>query len=97
MVRGRLVKAWREARKTLSPVEAWAAFIVDEKAAKSYKAMRGRGAPVGRPRSEFISTPPSLPFLIDSTSSVQCAWKPTPQYTARSDRPKTLPKSRHRF
>ena len=43
MVRGRLVKAWREARKTLGPVEAWAAITGDEKVAKSYKAMRGRG------------------------------------------------------
>ncbi len=43
MVRGRLVKAWREARKTLGPVEAWASITGDEKTAKSYKAMRGRG------------------------------------------------------
>jgi nitrate reductase alpha subunit len=43
MVRGRLVSAWREARKTLGPVEAWAAIVGDEKVAKSYKAMRGRG------------------------------------------------------
>ena len=27
MVRGRLLKAWREARKTLAPVEAWAAIV----------------------------------------------------------------------
>jgi nitrate reductase alpha subunit len=43
MVRGRLIKAWREARKTLEPVEAWASIVGDEKAAKSYKAVRGRG------------------------------------------------------
>jgi len=43
MVRGRLVKAWREARKTLGPVEAWAAITADEKTAKAYKAIRGRG------------------------------------------------------
>jgi nitrate reductase alpha subunit len=43
MVRGRLVKAWREARKTLGPVEAWAAITADEKVAKAYKAIRGRG------------------------------------------------------
>ncbi|RTL91937.1 MAG: nitrate reductase subunit alpha [Hyphomicrobiales bacterium] len=43
MVRGRLVSAWREARKTLGPVEAWAAITGDEKVSKSYKAMRGRG------------------------------------------------------
>jgi len=43
MVRGRLVKAWREARKTLQPVEAWGSIVGDEKVAKSYKAIRGRG------------------------------------------------------
>ncbi|HVX35795.1 MAG TPA: nitrate reductase subunit alpha [Hyphomicrobium sp.] len=43
MVRGRLVKAWREARKTLPPVEAWASIVNDEKISKSYKAIRGRG------------------------------------------------------
>ncbi len=43
MVRGRLVKAWREARKTLGPVEAWAAITTDQKTAKAYKAIRGRG------------------------------------------------------
>jgi nitrate reductase alpha subunit len=43
MVRGRLAKAWREARKTLAPVEAWAAIVGDADASKSYKAMRGHG------------------------------------------------------
>jgi nitrate reductase / nitrite oxidoreductase, alpha subunit len=43
MVRGRLVKAWREARKTLPPVEAWAAIVSNAETTKSYKAMRGRG------------------------------------------------------
>jgi nitrate reductase alpha subunit len=43
MVRGRLAKAWREARKTLPPVQAWASIVGNEKVAKSYKEMRGRG------------------------------------------------------
>jgi nitrate reductase alpha subunit len=43
MVRGRLVKAWREARKTLAPVEAWGSITGDAEIAKSYKAVRGRG------------------------------------------------------
>lgn len=43
LVRGRLVRAWREARKTLGPVEAWAAIIGDSETARSYKSMRGRG------------------------------------------------------
>jgi nitrate reductase / nitrite oxidoreductase, alpha subunit len=43
MVRGRLVKAWRDARKTLAPVEAWASIVGDAESAKSYKVVRGRG------------------------------------------------------
>ncbi len=43
MVRGRLIRAWREARKTLPPVEAWASIMADGEAARLYKAMRGRG------------------------------------------------------
>ena len=43
LVRGRLVKAWREARKTLGPVEAWAAIAGNAEIAKSYKSARGHG------------------------------------------------------
>jgi len=43
LVRGRLIKAWREARKTLGPVEAWAAVTGNAETAKSYKSVRGRG------------------------------------------------------
>ena len=43
LARGRLIKAWREARKTLGPVEAWAAIAGGAETAKSYKSVRGRG------------------------------------------------------
>ena len=43
LIRGRLVNAWREARKTLAPVEAWGAIVGDPDTAKSYKSARGRG------------------------------------------------------
>ena len=43
LIRGRLIKAWREARKTLAPVEAWAAVAGDPETAKAYKSVRGRG------------------------------------------------------
>jgi nitrate reductase / nitrite oxidoreductase, alpha subunit len=43
MVRSRLIKAWREARMSMAPVEAWASIVRDPEAANSYKAMRGRG------------------------------------------------------
>ncbi|GAP67065.1 nitrate reductase, alpha subunit [Mizugakiibacter sediminis] len=42
MVRGHLLRRWREARKTMQPVEAWAAICADP-AAKDYKAARGLG------------------------------------------------------
>jgi len=43
MVRGRLVRLWREARRTLGPVEAWASIVQDPVKAKSYKSGRGMG------------------------------------------------------
>lgn len=38
-----LLRLWREARKTLSPVEAWASIVEDAERAKSYKSKRGMG------------------------------------------------------
>jgi nitrate reductase alpha subunit len=43
MVRGRLLRFWREARKSLGPVEAWASIVEDPAKAKAYKSIRGRG------------------------------------------------------
>ena len=43
MVRGALLKAWREARKTLPPVEAWASIVQDEATRRSYQSVRGLG------------------------------------------------------
>jgi nitrate reductase alpha subunit len=43
MVRGRLVRMYREARKSLGPVEAWASIVEDPAKAKSYKSVRGLG------------------------------------------------------
>ena len=43
MVRGRLVRLWREARKSLAPVEAWASIVEDPEKARAYKSIRGRG------------------------------------------------------
>jgi nitrate reductase alpha subunit len=43
MVRGRLVRAWREARSKLEPVEAWASIVEDPAKAKAYKSVRGMG------------------------------------------------------
>ena len=42
-IRKRLIKLWREARATQSPVEAWASIVEDSAKAKSYKSMRGQG------------------------------------------------------
>ena len=43
LVRGALVRLWREARKTLEPVDAWASIVEDPAKAKDYKSKRGMG------------------------------------------------------
>jgi nitrate reductase alpha subunit len=43
MIRSRLLRLWREARKTLGPVEAWGAIVSDPAKAREYKEIRGRG------------------------------------------------------
>ena len=43
MVRGRLLKAWREARRTMAPVLAWATIVADDATRKSWQAVRGLG------------------------------------------------------
>ncbi|MBS0325844.1 MAG: nitrate reductase subunit alpha [Proteobacteria bacterium] len=43
MVRGRLVRLWREARRSLAPVEAWASIVENPDRAREYKSIRGRG------------------------------------------------------
>jgi nitrate reductase alpha subunit len=43
LVRGRLIKLWREARKTLSPVQAWASIVENPVKRKSYTSIRGAG------------------------------------------------------
>jgi nitrate reductase alpha subunit len=43
LVRGRLIKLWREARKTMAPVLAWASIVEDPAKRKSYTSMRGGG------------------------------------------------------
>jgi nitrate reductase alpha subunit len=43
LVRGRLIKLWREARKTMSPVQAWASIVEAPAKRTSYTSMRGGG------------------------------------------------------
>jgi len=43
MVRGRLLKLWREARATLSPVAAWASIMESPEKRTSYTSKRGLG------------------------------------------------------
>ncbi|MFH1557331.1 MAG: molybdopterin-dependent oxidoreductase, partial [Pseudomonadota bacterium] len=43
MVRGRLLKLWRQARAALPPVAAWASIVEDAGKRKSYTAIRGHG------------------------------------------------------
>ncbi len=43
MIRGRLVRLWREARLTLEPVDAWASIVEDPIKSSEYKSKRGLG------------------------------------------------------
>ncbi len=43
LVRGRLLKLWREARLSKDPVEAWASIASDDAKRKSYQEVRGLG------------------------------------------------------
>ena len=46
MIRGHLMRMWREARKTMTPVGAWEYISQDPTRAKSYKSKRGLGGMV---------------------------------------------------
>ncbi|RIK98526.1 MAG: nitrate reductase subunit alpha [Proteobacteria bacterium] len=43
MIRGRLLKLWRQARATKTPVAAWASIVGDADKRKSYIGIRGHG------------------------------------------------------
>src|SRR3546814_11881959 len=43
MCRGRLLELWREARRSLEPVAAWAGIVEDPVKSKHYKSIRGMG------------------------------------------------------
>jgi nitrate reductase alpha subunit len=43
MIRGPLVRLWRQARKTMSPVAAWASIVEDSDKRKAYTSRRGLG------------------------------------------------------
>ncbi len=43
LVRSRLVRHWREARETLSPVEAWSSIVEDSSKRSDYQRVRGLG------------------------------------------------------
>jgi nitrate reductase alpha subunit len=43
MVRGRLMRLWREAREKLGPVEAWASIVEDPVKSRAFKSVRGLG------------------------------------------------------
>jgi nitrate reductase / nitrite oxidoreductase, alpha subunit len=43
LVRGRLMDMWRDARRTMGPVQAWASIVENPEKAKRYKSVRGLG------------------------------------------------------
>jgi nitrate reductase alpha subunit len=69
MVRGRLVKAWRDARKTLAPVEAWASIVGDAAGPMPPRYRKPRALPrriqatgdLDRPGTRPASRPPKPP------------------------------------
>ena len=93
MVRGRLVRLWREARKTLGPVEAWASIVEDPVKAKSYKSVRGLGRlrPLDSGTRSTRSSPRRTSTRSRSTAPIassafrrsrRCRWSPTPPAAA---------------
>jgi len=52
LVRSRLIKAWRAARRTLSPVAAWTSIVEDPEKRASYVKKRGLGGFVRAPWDE---------------------------------------------
>ncbi|MEG0886245.1 MAG: molybdopterin-dependent oxidoreductase, partial [Janthinobacterium sp.] len=42
-IRGTLLRMWRQARKTMSPVEAWGSIVQDPAKSREYKRRRGMG------------------------------------------------------
>ena len=46
MIRGHLMRLWRDARKTMTPIGAWEYISQDPERAKQYKAKRGLGGMV---------------------------------------------------
>ncbi len=46
MVRGRLLKTWREARQMRDPVDAWASIVQDDAKRRDYQSIRGLGGMV---------------------------------------------------
>lgn len=43
MLRGRLARMWREARKTMAPLQAWESICTNPQLADEYKKIRGKG------------------------------------------------------
>ena len=43
MVRARLLRAWRQARQSLGPVEAWRSIVSDDTKRREYQSVRGMG------------------------------------------------------
>jgi len=43
LVRGELMRRWREARARLEPIDAWRSIVEDPVAARAYKSIRGSG------------------------------------------------------
>ena len=52
LIRSRLVRLWREARKSMEPVAAWASIVENQKKRDSYTKIRGHGGFIRAPWDE---------------------------------------------
>ena len=93
MVRGRLLRAWREARKSLGPVEAWASIVESAAGVEGLqvapRARRLRARRAGTKRTRSSPRPTSTPSRnTDRTAWSafrrfrRCRWCPTPRAAA---------------
>lgn len=86
-VRKPLLKLWREARRNMTPVDAWASIVEDKAKAESYKSKRGMGGFIRSSWDEVngssqrpTSTPSSSTVRTVSSASRRsrpCPWFPT--------------------
>src|SRR5262245_3180065 len=71
LARSRLLQLWRDARKSKTPVAAWASIVEDHEKRAAYTNKRGRGGFVRADRDEVTrSLPPPMPIRPRLTNPI---------------------------